>query len=61
MIKKGKWTILEDIVLLEKQKEIGNKWSEISHYLNGRTENQIKNRFNCLLRKGSLTDENIKG
>ncbi|CDW91048.1 myb-like dna-binding domain containing protein [Stylonychia lemnae] len=51
-IRKGKWSLQEDLVLLQKQREMGNKWSEISHYLNGRTENQIKNRFNCLVRKG---------
>lgn len=39
VIKKGKWTAQEDLVLLDKQQEIGNKWSEIAHYLNGRTEN----------------------
>eukprot|EP00347_Sterkiella_histriomuscorum_P015833 403355515 len=51
-INKGKWTVQEDLVLLEKQKLLGNKWAEISNYLNHRTENQIKNRFNCLIRRG---------
>ena len=39
------------MLLLEKQLELGNKWSEISLYIKGRTESQIKNRFNSLLRK----------
>ena len=29
-IKKSKWTLSEDLVLLEKQKELGNKWAEIT-------------------------------
>ena len=30
---------------------IGNKWSEIVKDLPGRTENSVKNRFNCMFKK----------
>jgi hypothetical protein len=38
-------------MLLEKQQIMGNKWAEISKEIPGRTENQVKNRFNSLLKK----------
>ena len=37
--------------MLEAQQKFGNKWSEISKIIVGRTENSVKNRFNCLLKK----------
>lgn len=50
-LKKGNWTHEEDLFLLEKQQELGNRWSEISKLLIGRNENSVKNRFKSLLRK----------
>lgn len=50
-LQKGKWSSSEDLVILEKQKELGNRWSEIASLLEGRTENQVKNRFKSLMRK----------
>lgn len=50
-IKKDRWSIKEDLILLQRQQELGNKWIEISLYLNGRTESMIKNRFQSLLKK----------
>jgi hypothetical protein len=38
-------------MLLEKQQEIGNQWAMIAKDIPGRTENQVKNRFNSLLKK----------
>ena len=35
-------------MLLKTQREFGNRWSEIVKVLKGRTENQVKNRFNTL-------------
>lgn len=32
--------------------QIGNKWAEISKYLEGRSENDIKNQFYSVLRRG---------
>ena len=37
--------------MLEAQKKYGNKWSDIAKLLNGRPENSVKNRFNCLCKK----------
>ena len=38
--------IEEDIIILEKILKIGNKWSKIIKEMPGRTENNVKNRFN---------------
>jgi myb proto-oncogene protein len=56
-INRNPWTEEEDLVILEKQKAKGNRWSDISKGLTGRTENAVKNRFNCLIKKAK--DEEI--
>ena len=56
-LQKGKWTDSEDLVILEKQTEIGNRWSEIASLLEGRTENQVKNRFKSLMRKVKIMEK----
>ncbi|OMJ90078.1 hypothetical protein SteCoe_7663 [Stentor coeruleus] len=50
-LKKGDWTIEEDMFILEMQSANGNKWSEISKSLPGRNENQVKNRWKSLINK----------
>ena len=50
-INKTAWSDKEDKVLFLKHLEYGNKWSEISKYLSGRTDNNIKNHFYSRLRK----------
>ena len=47
-IVKGNWTELEDELIIQKQKEWGNKWSKISKLLLGRTENAVKVRWKAL-------------
>ncbi|CBJ32619.1 conserved unknown protein [Ectocarpus siliculosus] len=51
-VKKGEWSAEEDQILCEAQRQLGNKWSEMSKILVGRSENAIKNRFNSLNAKG---------
>lgn len=50
-IKKSPWSAKEDLHLLRLQNDIGNKWAEISKHIEGRTENQVKNRFNSMIKK----------
>lgn len=50
-LKKGNWSPREDLVLLEKQLEMGNRWSDISKLLLGRNENSVKNRWKSMVRK----------
>ena len=40
------------MIIMEQQQQIGNKWSQIAQDLTGRTENQVKNRFKSLMKKG---------
>ena len=43
---KKEWTEEEDKVLIELHRKYGNKWAFFSKYLQGRTDNMIKNRWN---------------
>ncbi|KAK7390434.1 hypothetical protein VNO78_25739 [Psophocarpus tetragonolobus] len=52
------WTIEEDKILIEAHQEVGNRWSQIAKRLPGRTENGIKNRWNCTKRRQSWEMQN---
>lgn len=47
-IRRDPFTIEEDLIILVKRLNIGNKWSEIIKDMEGSTENNVKNRFNMM-------------
>jgi hypothetical protein len=49
-INKNEWTTEEDLMIVNLQKELGNRWALLAKSLPGRTENAIKTRFRSLQR-----------
>jgi len=47
-VKKSHWTPEEDEIIIDKQANLGNKWSEIAKFLPGRAGNDVKNRYHSL-------------
>jgi hypothetical protein len=45
------WTLEEDLLLVQKQREFGCKWVQIAKFFPNRTDAMIKNRFNRLRRR----------
>ena len=58
-VKRGKWQQEEDLQILQLWQQMGNKWHEISLKVDGRTEIQVKNRFNCLIKKDAPKVSNV--
>lgn len=63
------WTKEEDLLLIKKYNELGQKWVQISQFFKGRSDNSIKNRWYNHLRqiteqpnkpKTILKEEDIK-
>ena len=50
------WTEAEDQLLLDKINELGRCWSTIGHFFNGRSENDVKNRWYSHLRYRTAED-----
>ncbi|CAJ1960093.1 unnamed protein product [Cylindrotheca closterium] len=47
-LKKSPWTREEDQILFQEQCRIGNKWTQISQLIPGRSESSVKNRWHNL-------------
>eukprot|EP00253_Pinus_taeda_P035799 PITA_35799 len=50
-IKRGNFSIHEDIVIIHLHAILGNRWSAIASHLPGRTDNEIKNHWNTRLKR----------
>ena len=48
---KASWSEGDDMLLYSLQAMLGNKWTEIARAFGGRSENQVKNRWNSKQRK----------
>ncbi|KAG6539155.1 hypothetical protein ZIOFF_004308 [Zingiber officinale] len=53
-LRKGPITPEEEQLIVQLQANMGNKWSKIAAHLPGRTDNEIKNFWNCLKKKKPL-------
>ncbi|KAK8648500.1 hypothetical protein V6N13_129251 [Hibiscus sabdariffa] len=53
-IKRGKFSLEEDDVIIQLHSVLGNKWSAIAARLPGRTDNEIKNYWNTHIKKKLL-------
>ena len=60
-INKSPWSLEEEMLLLLIHNKLGNKWSQITKYLKGRTDNTIKNHWNSTMKKKiNFVEESLK-
>ena len=60
-INKHEWTLEEDLKLVDCLNKYGKDWKEIEDNLEGRTQNQIKNRYFGRLKKLAERKVLLKG
>jgi hypothetical protein len=53
----GPWTPEEDMLLLQKYRELGCKWVHIAKFFPQRTDAMVKNRFNRIQRRDAKDQE----
>jgi hypothetical protein len=59
-LKKEKFTVNEDMLILELFEKYGPKWSIIQRHLDGRSSDAIKNRYNSSIRRNKQIHYIIK-
>ncbi|KAF5771360.1 putative transcription factor MYB family [Helianthus annuus] len=59
-LKRGKFTLHEEELIMTLHGMLGNKWSQMSRHLPGRTDNEIKNHWHSYLKKKVKNLDNKK-
>lgn len=50
-VARATWTPDEDAMLIDLHNRLGNQWTRIASLMNGRTDNDVKNRWNSSLKR----------
>lgn len=59
-IKKGKWTVEEELLLKEMYENFGPKWSAMAKIITNRTDNDLKNKWHSMQRKQKRIEEKFR-